>query len=268
MLRLTRLNDDSSWLVELDGTRILVDPWLEGPAIVALPAIHQAFLGRPAVAIESLPAVDAVLLSHPYPDHTQAATLRRLPKDVPVHGPPISAWFARFHAPFERFEPIRGAGLAGGRATIGRVDVTYARGGWFDPTHNVLVLRGRDSGATVLYCPHGMVLGGRGEREVRAALGGPPDLLLVSFTHLDLPGYLGGVANLGDAAALELIRQLRPRFVASTHDADKPDTGFIATRARITRCPRIPEAVAELQVGAEAVAPVVGEPWSPSPLAA
>lgn len=263
MLTVTRLNHDSSWLVTLDGTRLLVDPWLEGPAIVGLPAIHRAELGAAAVPVEELPPLDAVLLSHPYPDHTQAATLRRLPTGAPVVGPPISAWFARLHAPFERFSPIRGAGLAGGRAEVGRVAITYARGGWFDPTHNVLALRGLDSGATLLYCPHGMVLGGRGERAVDEALGGRPDLLLISFTHLDLPGYLGGVANLGDAAALEVIRRFRPRFVASTHDGDKPDTGFIAHRARITRGRDIPGTVAG--AGAEPVAPELGRAWSVAP---
>jgi L-ascorbate metabolism protein UlaG (beta-lactamase superfamily) len=30
MMKLTRLNGDSSWLLKLDGLNILIDPWLMG----------------------------------------------------------------------------------------------------------------------------------------------------------------------------------------------------------------------------------------------
>ena len=41
-LTLTLLNGDSSWLIEIDGTRLLLDPWLEGAAIIGHPSIHLA----------------------------------------------------------------------------------------------------------------------------------------------------------------------------------------------------------------------------------
>ncbi len=238
---------------------MLIDPWLEGAATIVLPAFHQAQLADEPVALQALPKLDALVLALPYPDHTQAATLRRLPRDLPVVAPPIAAWLAWLEGGLRDFRPIRGAGLAGGEADVGRVRVTYARGGWFDPTHNVLLFRGLDSGDTVLYCPHGMILGGHGEARISEALRGPPDVLLCSFTHLDLPGWLGGVANLGEQAAVDVIRRFAPRFVTRTHDGVNPDCGFIAAQTTTTRCPDVSAAVAGLS---EVVTLGIGDRWS------
>lgn len=228
-LVLTRINNDSSWLLELDGTRLLLDPWLGGPAIVGLPAIHQADLGEPAVPLAELPPWDALVISHPFPDHCQEDTLRALPKDRPAFVP-IVAWprtkrLGRFPDLTVLGNATRGAPAR----VVGDVEISYCRAANpFDPTHNALVFRGRQSGCSVVYCPHGLLPATRTLDAVEQRAGGHVDALLCSFTFLDLPFYLGGIANLGVEHGTALVKHLQPRYAFGTHDAPKPDSGFIA----------------------------------------
>jgi L-ascorbate metabolism protein UlaG (beta-lactamase superfamily) len=71
----------STVLVEMAGTRVLTDPLLRprvGHLTRRAPAPDQAMLER----------LDAVLLSHVHRDHLDRPSLRRLPADVPLIGPP------------------------------------------------------------------------------------------------------------------------------------------------------------------------------------
>ncbi|RPE38760.1 L-ascorbate metabolism protein UlaG (beta-lactamase superfamily) [Streptomyces sp. Ag109_O5-1] len=81
----------ASWVVRIGGLTVLTDPvW------------SRRILGTPArttpvgVAWETLPRVDAVVISHNHYDHLDAPTLRRLPRDTPVFVPAgLGRWFRR-----------------------------------------------------------------------------------------------------------------------------------------------------------------------------
>ncbi|MFE0107030.1 MBL fold metallo-hydrolase [Streptomyces sp. NPDC059009] len=81
----------ASWVVRIGGLTVLTDPvW------------SRKILGTPArvtpvgVAWSSLPAIDAVVISHNHYDHLDAPTLRRLPRDTPVLVPAgLARWFTR-----------------------------------------------------------------------------------------------------------------------------------------------------------------------------
>lgn len=262
------MNHDSAWLMEIDGTRLLVDPWLEGPAVIGMPWIHTMSLTQPPIPVRSLPPADAVLLSHPYPDHTNAATLKRLPRDLPVYSGRIALALARVQGGPPRTCPLEDRTHGGTSTEVGRVAISLFRGGRFDPTHNVYVLRGLDSGERVFYAVHAMLLGTRQARAVADELDGRLDALVCSFTHLDLPLWLGGTANLGAEVALKLVERLRPRYVLQTHDQEKPDTGLITRVQKVTRPPDVAAAIAARGLESELVESVQGVAWESTPAAA
>jgi L-ascorbate metabolism protein UlaG (beta-lactamase superfamily) len=75
-LRLTWFGHSSS-LVEIDGVRVLIDPvWEQRASPLQFLGPKRFF--APTIALEELPRVDVVLISHDHYDHLGAQTVRRL----------------------------------------------------------------------------------------------------------------------------------------------------------------------------------------------
>ncbi len=97
----------SSLLVELDGVTVLIDP------VWDLRAAPVQFFGpkrfyAPTIALENLPRIDAVLLSHDHYDHLGAGTIRSLARLRPE---------LRFLCPLAVGAVLQGFGVAAGRIT-------------------------------------------------------------------------------------------------------------------------------------------------------
>lgn len=67
-------------LAEVDGTRILMDPWLTDPTY------HGTWWHYPPlrVGVRDLPKIHYLYISHEHPDHFDPPTLAQIDKDVPV----------------------------------------------------------------------------------------------------------------------------------------------------------------------------------------
>ncbi len=75
-LRITWFGHASS-LIEIDGVRLLIDPvWDERAAPTQWAGPRRFF--PPPLALEELPPIDAILISHDHYDHLGAGTIRRL----------------------------------------------------------------------------------------------------------------------------------------------------------------------------------------------
>ena len=78
-------------LLELGGVRILTDPNFDSRLGVLLPRVSA-----PGIALEALPKLDALLLTHAHADHLSFRSLDRLPSDIPLYAPPpIAQWLLR-----------------------------------------------------------------------------------------------------------------------------------------------------------------------------
>jgi Predicted Zn-dependent hydrolases of the beta-lactamase fold len=81
--------DSNSWLLEIGGKQILIDPWLVG----ALTFGNQNWLfkgerQKPRPIPEN---IDLILLSQGLEDHAHPETLKQLNKNIPVVGSPSAA---------------------------------------------------------------------------------------------------------------------------------------------------------------------------------
>lgn len=78
-------------LLEMAGVRILTDPNFE-------PRLGRvlARVSAPGIALDALPALDALLLTHAHADHLSFKSLDRLPRDIPLYAPPaVAQWLVR-----------------------------------------------------------------------------------------------------------------------------------------------------------------------------
>lgn len=68
----------STLLIEIDGKKILTDPWLKDP-------LYFGFLSHPGpFSPPALPDLDLVMVSHGHQDHFDAGTLADIDKSTPV----------------------------------------------------------------------------------------------------------------------------------------------------------------------------------------
>lgn len=78
-------------LLEIGGVTILTDPNFEDALGRFLPRVSA-----PGVALEALPRLNAMLLTHAHADHLSFKSLDRLPRDIPLYAPSVIAlWLAR-----------------------------------------------------------------------------------------------------------------------------------------------------------------------------
>lgn len=78
-------------LIEMGGLRLLTDPNFDPKLGKILPRVSA-----PGIALDALPKLDAVLLTHAHADHLSFDSLDRLPSSTPVYAPPaIAIWLNR-----------------------------------------------------------------------------------------------------------------------------------------------------------------------------
>ena len=87
-------------LIEMGDVRILTDPNFETSLGGFLPRVSA-----PGIALEKLPKLDVVLLTHAHADHLSFDALAALPASVPVYAPPaIAHWLhGRGHKQVQAF---------------------------------------------------------------------------------------------------------------------------------------------------------------------
>jgi L-ascorbate metabolism protein UlaG (beta-lactamase superfamily) len=90
MLRLTYIGH-ATLLIEIGGKKFLTDPNFDTTLGRFLPRVSA-----PGIAIDALPKLDALLLTHAHADHLSFKSLDQLPDDIPLFTPPaIAVWLSK-----------------------------------------------------------------------------------------------------------------------------------------------------------------------------
>src|SRR6185503_15252601 len=77
-------------LLELGGKTFLTDPNWDPKLGRLLPRVSA-----PGIALEKLPKLNAILLTHAHADHLSFDSLERLPQNIPLFAPPVVAQWLR-----------------------------------------------------------------------------------------------------------------------------------------------------------------------------
>ena len=93
-------------LLDIGGVRILTDPNFESKLGRFLPRV-----AAPGIALEALPALDALLLTHAHADHLSFKSLKRLPDSIPLYAPAVIAEWLRRKG-YHNAVPLEPGGIA------------------------------------------------------------------------------------------------------------------------------------------------------------
>ena len=200
----------NSWLLELAGLRVLVDPWLVDALVFPPgPWLLKGELPEPWPIPEQ---IDLLLLTQGLADHAHPATLALLPKDVPVVGSPAAAKVAESLG-FSNVIGLR----PGDTHAHHQLNIQATAGARVPLVENGYLLDWADG--SVYLEPHGVLDPALAKR--------PVNTVITPVIDLGLP--LAGNFITGASVLPKLIEQFEPQQVlASTTGGDVRFSGLIS----------------------------------------
>lgn len=224
-MQIQRLNMDNSWLLQLKGLRLLVDPWLEGVEIDFFRWFNMQWHKTQPLPYNQLPFYDAVLITQKYPDHFHQATLKRLAPKRIIAPASIELKLMKLFPSSE----IMALSKKRTSCTINDTEIqffpTQRR---IDPIYDAYCIS--DDEEAIFLAPHGYAAD-----RINAWPDRPVKLLICPFNHYELPALLGGTVSPGIEGLVKLTNKISPRFVVGTHDEDKHASGLVSKLAKIRR---------------------------------
>lgn len=204
---LTKLNKDSSWLLESKEGKILIDPWFTESQIDLAPWFSEQYHTSAQPSAESIGAVDYIFISHPFTDHCNKETLLKFSSTIPVI---TTASIASKISKWNHFEKI--VLLENAPFKIKRL----SSGSLLDLVHDGFLFYIEEK--IILYAPHGLK---------KYAVQDKVDLLISTTTRYHLPFWLGGTVNLGMESLEKLLQKTGSNVCLTTHDEKKIGKGMV-----------------------------------------
>lgn len=235
-MKLTRLNGDSSWLLQLDSLSLLIDPWLYGSQTDLAAWFSRQWHTEKCVSVDQLPQIDAILISHPFTDHCHKETLLKFSSDIPVLAAPAAARKIRSWKHFQTLHELDSNKSFGFES----LELQYFPSGRFlDPVHAGLLFKGENK--SLFYAPHGFSVSNADKPGLKNI-----DVLISTSLHYKLPFFLGGTINMGLENARDLARLLHAKHFVPTHDENKKAIGLVNRLANKTRPSALQDAFADI----------------------
>lgn len=205
-MKFQKLNDDCSWLWEINGLQFMVDPWFTPSQIDGHRLFSEQFHQTPQPLVSNLPQADYLFISNPFTDHCNKETLLQFDPSIPLIAKTsilkkISKW-----KHFRHLVELEDAPVA---------IKEYKPGKFLDLVHSMYLIESEEG--KVLFAPHGA-----SPKSAPKA-----DVLITTTTRYHLPFWLGGTVNLGMGPAESLYRQCGAKLFLSTHDEKKRGTGLV-----------------------------------------
>ncbi len=201
MMYLTWL-DSNSWLIELAGKRILLDPWLVGD--LTFGNLTWLFKGYRHQNRTIPDALDLILLSQGLEDHAHPETLKRLDKAIPVVGSPSAAKVAQ-QLGFSQVTALK----HGETFTLDHLTIQATPGSPVGPIvqENGYLLKELTSGVKLYYEPHG-------SHAPTLKENAPIEVIITPLIDLALP-FIGSLIK-GSESALKLAQDVQPQVMLPT----------------------------------------------------
>jgi hypothetical protein len=222
-MEITRLNADSSWLIQLGDFRFVLDPWLVGAQIDGVAWFSKQWHAQPCAPMSEIGKIDGIVISHPFTDHCHKETMLGFPAETPVWAAPSAAKTIRS---WNHFHTVYAIGFQK-PVTNGDVQIEfYPSKSWIDPVHDAMYFKDKRTNESIFYAPHGFKI------SPNRSLPEKVTLLITTTITYNLPFWLGGTVNLGKSAAKKLAEKVRPKHLVYTHNEHKHAEGLVSKLAK------------------------------------
>ncbi|HEY9675161.1 MAG TPA: MBL fold metallo-hydrolase [Waterburya sp.] len=204
--------DSNSWLIELEGKRILIDPWLVGSLVFG--NLDWLFKGSRKSDCAIPENIDLIVLSQGLEDHAHPPTLKQLDRTIPVVASMNAAKIVR-ELGYTQVTALN----HGETFTLDKqVAIKATPGSPIGPTlvENGYLLKELASGLTLYYEPHGFH-----SPSIKQVT--PVDVVITPIVDLALP--LMGPIIKGTKSALEVAQWLQPQVMLPTAAAGDVEYG-------------------------------------------
>ncbi len=199
----------NGWLIELDKTRILIDPWLNGD--LTFPPGDWLIKGELGKEVKIPRGIDFLLLTQGQPDHAHPATLEKINKGIPVIATQAASNVAR-KIGFTEINTLK----PGEAFKKNNINIQATSGASVPNIENGYII---ESDLDSIYIePHGFL-----DKKIKAR---NIDLIITPVIDFSLP--LAGKFIKGKTVLPQLLKLFNPKTVlASTTGGDITFTGII-----------------------------------------
>lgn len=195
--------DSNSWLLELSGKRILLDPWLVGPLVFGnLPWLFKGTRRQPRPIPDG---IDLILLSQGLEDHAHPPTLKELDRNIPVVASENATKVVR-ELGYKQIKTLE----HGQSYTLNNtVEIRAVPGSPIGPmlVENGYLLREVQTGVKLYYEPHGY-------HDESLKEFAPVDVVVTPVVNLSIP-ILGPVIK-GMESTVKAAELLQPQVILPT----------------------------------------------------
>ncbi|MEA5534377.1 MBL fold metallo-hydrolase [Crocosphaera sp. XPORK-15E] len=212
--------DNNSWLIEIAGKRILLDPWLVGSLVFG--NLDWLFKGVKSKTYNLGEPIDLILLSQGLGDHAHIPTLKELDHNIPVVASPNGAKVV------QELGYTQVTSLAHGESYTldNQVKIKAFPGSLIGPqlVENAYVIIDLITEHKLYYEPHGYHSSSLTEEA-------PIDVVLTPVVGISILHLLPVLQ--GQNTSLKLCQTLKPQFILPTAEAkDTEYEGILATVLR------------------------------------
>jgi L-ascorbate metabolism protein UlaG (beta-lactamase superfamily) len=216
--------DLNSWIFQIGGQTILVDPWLVDPLVFyGVPWLFTAYHTTPiAFTPQTLPPIDLILIAQGLDDHCHKPTLEQLDRRIPVVASPTAVKTVQELG----YEQITSLSNWQDYSVNNQLKITAVPGAPIQPgqIENGYVLQDLAQGETLYYEPH--LFPEQAGLEQRFQV----DVAIAPVIGQIFP--LLGQVVMGPQQATTLVEKLRPRYFLPTTMGDIRASGILPMMTR------------------------------------
>lgn len=244
--------DSNSWLIEIAGKRILLDPWLVGNLVFG--NLSWLIKGVKNTQRPIPEHIDIILLSQGIEDHAHPETLKHLDHNIPVVASPAAAKVVK-DLGYQQITALKHGEIF---TLADNLQIEAVPGSPLGPqlVENGYILRELNTGYSLYYEPHGYHSPSLKEKT-------PIDVIITPIINLKIP-LLGNVIK-GQKNALEVCQWLKPQVILNT--AAGGDITFEGLLINLLRAEGSVEdfqnLLAEKQLSTQALEITPGKPFTP-----